>query len=687
MSKQQQTVRSFQLSISKKRTTDVSDTEAINHFKVTTTSITELLAIVTQYNYSMIHWKSDPTLGSPYNRYRKGENFESASGVMIDVDNGLSIDDAVQKLQDQNLNYGLVTSKSHTASHPKYHILLPFDKPLSSKELYESVATTIVGQMFPESDQVVTDAARFFFGSPEECSIRTYQDGDWLNPHEILKSEWTPKADLEIITSNGSKILLGKIQEKTPCYCPFPGHEDATPSAVVFAPTNGLHHIFCSACNHTWYEIKDHTYWVQQNDPYYLIGNSVYDVGILQGQFFMERLDNSKYYLKVRAKSAEEKNKAMEYLVDDHSIRHLHQVQVQGDIGASTAYYDVKKDSGIISVHIPPVAEALQDNVFVEDYLDQTFGPYKQFMKEFLAVYTYTNYTRLPFLILYGDRGTGKTMFAELVGAIYEPLKFYWSGDESAFSYEAENKLLIVEENVIEKKSQYKKLKEYGGSRDIQIHKKYQDPYQVSNNVNVIMLSNEDIPLYVERRELPTDVKNNQFFVYRMPALSGPIDPQYQEKLRRRLGHYIRTELKQVFDGLDLTQSRYSIEVPITSEERELFENNQTNRSAEAENMMEKIWEKFASSVPADSPEQGLLQDGWIPQTLLSAYPFLTSYPRNEIVKELVKSGVIVSKKLQRKYRKANGISRRLQCYQLTKEWKHKFNQCPTEQDDETETP
>ena len=37
------------------------------------------------------------------------------------------------------------------------------------------------------------------------------------------------------------------------------------------------------------------------------------------------------------------------------------------------------------------------------------------------------------------------------------------------------------------------------------------------------------------------------------------------------MGHYIKTELKKVFKTLDLRNYRYSIKVPITKEETEMF--------------------------------------------------------------------------------------------------------------------
>lgn len=55
----------------------------------------------------------------------------------------------------------------------------------------------------------------------------------------------------------------------------------------------------------------------------------------------------------------------------------------------------------------------------------------------------------------------------------------------------------------------------------------------------------------------------NQFFVYEFRRFSGPPDPNMARKLRDRLGYYIRTELRRVFESLDLEGKRYSINRPM----------------------------------------------------------------------------------------------------------------------------
>ncbi|MCK7525729.1 MAG: hypothetical protein MZV64_53035 [Ignavibacteriales bacterium] len=61
----------------------------------------------------------------------------------------------------------------------------------------------------------------------------------------------------------------------------------------------------------------------------------------------------------------------------------------------------------------------------------------------------------------------------------------------------------------------------------------------VKNNLNIILISNEMIPLYVEKTEKPSDPSNNQFFVWEFSSLNKTIDGTFRQKSRERLGHYI----------------------------------------------------------------------------------------------------------------------------------------------------
>jgi hypothetical protein len=121
--------------------------------------------------------------------------------------------------------------------------------------------------------------------------------------------------------------------------------------------------------------------------------------------------------------------------------------------------------------------------------------------------------------------------------------------------------------------NQYKTLKKYSGQKYNTVHKKQKDPYMVRNNMNMILITNQHCPLFVSREEIPTNARNNQFFVYEFKALQGELKANIHNDLKIRMGHYIRTTLKDVYANIDdINKYRYSIEVPITKDEREMFQ-------------------------------------------------------------------------------------------------------------------
>jgi len=213
-------------------------------------------------------------------------------------------------------------------------------------------------------------------------------------------------------------------------------------------------------------------------------------------------------------------------------------------------------------------------------------------------------------------------------------------------------KLAIVEENSTINKDQYKTLKQYSGSRHLVVNQKYKPTFNVLNNLNIVLISNEEIPLYVESSEAPTDELNIQFFVFKFQELRTKPDPGFQQKLKKRLGHYIQTELRRVFGSLDLSQGRYGIPVPITPWEEQLFENNTTTLEDLAEEVLNDIENHFRrmhtehrQDIFSKFSNTGieLLRQGFLTVKAIKACP-LGNYSSQSVVKQLKRKGVIKGK-------------------------------------------
>ena len=123
-------------------------------FKSKAIPVQQLEKTLMTHNFSTIHWSGG----------RDSKNFLKSTGFMIDFDNGFKIEKAEKRLKSLNYNYALITSRSHSPGHHKYHIIIPSQYPIFSEDAYCSMEKEILEKLFTESDQAVKDAARFFYG-------------------------------------------------------------------------------------------------------------------------------------------------------------------------------------------------------------------------------------------------------------------------------------------------------------------------------------------------------------------------------------------------------------------------------------------------------------------------------------------------------------------------------------------
>jgi hypothetical protein len=256
--------------------------------------------------------------------------------------------------------------------------------------------------------------------------------------------------------------------------------------------------------------------------------------------------------------------------------------------------YEFDTADNAIILRYPALPAKLQDNAFVNRFIDGMFGQYAEFIKDWMAMYTYTNYLRLPVIVLAGERYAGKNTFAEMVGKIFPKLMGLWDGDVKAFNPQFTNKLLFVDENRnAHKPEQYAELKRITGNDRLPINRKYENEFNAPNNLNIVISTNDARPICLKWGEQPRDEKVNNFFIYECRAVpESQMDHELKHKLDDRLGHYVRTELKRRFECLSAkldSRNRYYIAAPITDFARDLYASSMTSVEMEAEELAEAV--------------------------------------------------------------------------------------------------
>lgn len=392
---------------------------------------------------------------------------------------------------------------------------------------------------------------------------------------------------------------------------------------------------------------------------FYSNGTGIWEARVIGDEFIFSNIGKEKFFIKVGANDETMQERYLEYVVKNKDILGLMRIDYVSDVTAKeSTYQNDKADGCIFTVNVAPAKVKVQDNAFIENYLDAIFGDKKEFIKKWMAVYCFTNYRKLPALILTGGRGTSKTTFAEMVASIYPTLSSFPKELEGNFNPDADKKLIVIDESDSNGKMQYKTLKKYSGQKFVQINKKFMPQYQVKNNMNIMILSNDDVPTFVEREEMPTDEFNNQFFVYKMKPLNTKLNPDLLTELSDRVGHYARTELKTVFESLSFDGCRYSIPVPITKEERKLFRSSATDIEREADMIIQKL----VLNAEEGSAYKKYLELGLIPIDFFNNWELGNN--KTKIIRDLQRRGFIENETIKKQI-----DGKRFMCYQLTQKW------------------
>ena len=251
-------------------------------FKSKAIPVQQLEKTLMTHNFSTIHWSGG----------RDSKNFLKSTGFMIDFDNGFKIEKAEKRLKSLNYNYALITSRSHSPGHHKYHIIIPSQYPIFSEDAYCSMEKEILEKLFPESDQTVKDAARFFYGSPEDADFILNMGA--VDYPIIDENIWDNQ--LSVLDPEAKQIEVSSIEGHTKIYCPF--HEDNNPSAFFdYSPKSKNHYIFCSTCNKTFWKREDENPLEDRCLPFWSIGPNIIETGIKNGKFFMEKVGEKKFYI------------------------------------------------------------------------------------------------------------------------------------------------------------------------------------------------------------------------------------------------------------------------------------------------------------------------------------------------------------------------------------------------------
>ena len=156
---------------------------------------------------------------SIFSGVRLDENFVSADFMGIDVDNGLTIAQAEERVQKLGLACLCLPSPSHTEEHNKFRLVFPLAKTILNHQDFDATWDWLL-EKFPELDKQCSDEARWY--APSKLGDGFWQDGLFLVP---VKAK-APDQDLAAINQTLVEVpenlkeivtlLYGKERDKFP---------------------------------------------------------------------------------------------------------------------------------------------------------------------------------------------------------------------------------------------------------------------------------------------------------------------------------------------------------------------------------------------------------------------------------------------------------------------------------------
>jgi hypothetical protein len=154
-----------------------------------------------------------------FSGYRNNNNFVSCDFMSLDVDSGLTIEEAESRVQKLGLASLCLPSPSFTPEFHKFRLIFPLAKTILNTEDFDATWDWLQ-QQFPELDAQCSDYARWY--APSKMEAGFWQDGDFLVPKKAPQAQASSLnyAEAQVMVpeelSEIVKLLYGKERETIP---------------------------------------------------------------------------------------------------------------------------------------------------------------------------------------------------------------------------------------------------------------------------------------------------------------------------------------------------------------------------------------------------------------------------------------------------------------------------------------
>jgi len=113
---------------------------------------------------------------------RSKANLEFITGLVLDIDKGQRIEDAISLYED--LEYVIYTTFRHTSDEHRFRIIIPFSQPLLSEDI--DLRKRAIQKTFPTVDRASFNASQaFYFHSGLNDPIAYHNPGIMIDPYQF----------------------------------------------------------------------------------------------------------------------------------------------------------------------------------------------------------------------------------------------------------------------------------------------------------------------------------------------------------------------------------------------------------------------------------------------------------------------------------------------------------------------
>lgn len=605
-------------------------------------------SVTKQWVEETLEWKQDVIeplvtsqpilLGYFEGGHKTKENLRYNNGIMIDFDNGMATFNEVKAWQNKvKFNSILTTSLSHNDEHHKLHLWLPFESgvELRMEDVYNNIWYFLNLHFGDKVDKSTLDRERYFApGLPAEIGGLVYgiYDKEFFNPYQIIGNDGTiinKWCDSDYVKVGKEERQLGSLDIGTRIFCPVCNYNKrgnpTMDNAVLLHKEEHLTPIIhCSSCNTNFVKAVGDTnmyleYYKNTYSNYFYLGSNLYKWEVTGKNAGYGKVPREAICPPERVIGQGDKEVLLKYkkaeqmflanLAKSCKIPGTFSMVKKSDVNADRTY-GVMGDERL-DINYAPAAVDKKDNDYIINVFKKIFDGKGEFdcIMDYMAMAAYTNFKRLPTCVWNGARGTGKSTIAEFIANMFPGSYGIIDSKLSRFNYECNNKFVLLVENDSDKRDITNYTKKLGGSEDIKIEHKGEAPFYIPNNVNLLIDSNNLNALHLPLDEKPTNTGNNQYFVKTFKLIAeGDRNNNIKEELKERQGWFIQSYLRERFEMLEARDTqekracRYHIRVPITDDEKIVFNLSETK----AESYGTDLWDDYiykaivdAGSVPS----------------------------------------------------------------------------------------